>query len=406
MVTRTGSRSSIFRMMWVLLLAGSAGRTVAAEDAAKRVATEPAVMMRPFKVIAEWMDIRPLLRNGVIESVAIARVSSGCPADVAGVRPGMRATEIQGIQVVGLTEAVFIERLHALPPATALTLTFAAITRKAPLVYVVPIDSDAGNLLERIKLLKKSVESEPVSADEVRDRLATAAAVFAKELKQAESSLMAGGATINSLVPRIEPGVPFAVREQATEEFARIPVEHLAILCEAALKKKSDKGATIALKYALIDAISERRDYGPQQKVVVVRYLPLLPDLIRTMENMNWFEGAEAAVAAGWAQRQAERGYPFYSENQRLYYAIVAAPHGLLEGLVEVARIVDDPDKAGWMLGGDWRLADYLVKQASAALEKAVPLDNATPKARAKFVLKNKARLAFDTGRGVYVLGK
>jgi len=74
------------------------------------------VVMQPFKQsVAQWIRIRPYIKDGKISEMHIADVMEGSPVHRAGVKTGTILKSIQGIEVMGLTLAEFDAKMSASP---------------------------------------------------------------------------------------------------------------------------------------------------------------------------------------------------------------------------------------------------------------------------------------------------
>ncbi len=74
-----------------------------------------ATVMEPVRVVAEWLDVQPVLRNGKIDQLKIVRVAAGTPLEKAGVRVGQQIRSIQGVNVIGLTEREYDQKMIETP---------------------------------------------------------------------------------------------------------------------------------------------------------------------------------------------------------------------------------------------------------------------------------------------------
>jgi hypothetical protein len=88
------------------------------------------VRMKPFKVMSEWMEIRPMLQRGIVQFVTIRRVTPKSPVEAAGIKPGSVLVTLQGIHFRGLTQSAFNRTLDTLPGGNWLELGVADPPRK------------------------------------------------------------------------------------------------------------------------------------------------------------------------------------------------------------------------------------------------------------------------------------
>lgn len=373
----------------VLLAIGVTTPGIAADQPARTAANDPAVQMRPFKVFAEWMEVQPVLRKGVIEWVRVAHVRPRSPAAAAGLMAGTRIVEIQGVSMVGLTEAQFVERLDSLPASDRLTLKVMGLTEST--VTPISISLSGENMASPLSTPTASPASSPPSQQlemteaEARKRLAAAERVMENEMRRIRvEAREKGRGTFDGYI-----------MQQTSRELAQIPASHLALLCEAAIK--SD-GATGMLSSTIVNAITARSDYAPHQKETVLKYLPKLPDLILTLDKMRWFDGTQPVLAAGWKKaRESERDGMLDFRGSR--YARLAARQGVHDALIAVARTVRNPN-AGQRMGG------RLLPDEIGTLKALLPIEAGEGRALGEFAVKNRDRLVFDPARSVYVLKK
>lgn len=354
-----------------------------AAEPAKSAGGNAPVVMRPFKVMSAWLEIQPLLKNGVIESVRIASVQPRSPAAAAGIVAGMRIVELQGIALPGLPETEFIKRLEALPPADRLELKVRGILDNTVTPLTLLFTGALPVRDETTATVPKPPAREPMTEAETRKLLESVRRALQDEMARVRQEARDTGRG------RSDPQVML----EATRKLRETPASHLALLCDAAVKGDADAMLTNALS----EAINGRSDYEPHQREIVLKYLPKLPDLIVVLDRMKWAAGTEAVIAAGWKKaRQDEREGTLNYRGSR--YARLAAKHGLTDALVAIARTVKNPN-AG-------KRPPQLLAHENETLKTLVPIDAGTPAALAEFVVKNKDRLVFEPAKGVYVLKK
>ncbi len=377
-------KSSLPQLALLLLLIGTDLVT-----AADQPTNAPVVQMRSFKVFAEWMEIQPVLRKGVIEWVRVVHVRPRSPAAAAGLVIGMRIVEIQGVSMVGLTEAQFAERLDSLPVADRLTLMVMGLTEST--VTPLSISFSGENMASPLSTPTASPTSPTPSQQlemteaEARQRLAAAERVMENEMRRIRvEAREKGRATFDGYI-----------MQQVTRELSQIPARHLALLCETAIKAEGPMGI---LSSTIVNAIIARSDYAPQQKETVLKYLPKLPRLILTLDKMQWFGGTQAVLAAGWKKaRESERDGMLDFDGSR--YARLAAQQGVHDALIAIARTVRNPN-AGQRMGG------RLLSDEIGTLKALLPIEAGEGRALGEFAVKNRDRLVFDAVQSIYVLKK
>ena len=386
-------------------LVGVAPLAAADEASAPAVAAEPALRMRPFKVFAEWIEIQPLLKKGVIESVRVVQVQRNSPAAAAGIAVGMRIIELQGITVTGMVGNEFKRRLESLPASDRLTLKVRTGTSNGTTVVAVPLNAvapaSAGGDTARVLPAASpgpraagaaggpgNIQPLPavaMDAAAVKQRLETVRRSLAEEMARVRVEARATGRGM----------VDSYVIDQAARSLTEVPLVHLGLLCEAAVKADGNPDVPF-LTSAIVNGITSRRDYTPEQKPIILNYLPKLPDLILTLDRMSWFEGTETVVAAGWKKaRSDERDGVLGFRGSR--YAVLAAQHGVTDALVTLARCVRTP--VAEQRRPARRLADEF-----AVLCALVPSAQGDGPATADFILKHKSKLRFDLKSGTYAL--
>jgi hypothetical protein len=182
--------------------------------------------------------------------------------------------------------------------------------------------------------------------------------------------------------------------QEAARQAETVIASHLDLVCRTTVAADGDQPPMYfsALQMALL----QHRDYAPEDKAVILRYLPKLPALIRVVDQMNWYEGADEAIAAGWKKARSDERDGMLNPNAS-FYAVAAAKHGVVDALVAIARTVRKPD------AGIGRRKNLFEKEG-AALKALVPNGGDAPVALADYVLKNKAKLIFDPAKSVYVV--
>jgi hypothetical protein len=356
--------------------------------------------MKPFRVLAEWMDIQPFLRKGRIEWVSVVHVRPNSPAGAAGITMGMRIVEIQGIAIPGLLEDDFKRQLAALPVSDRLTFKIAGPPSNPSTTITVLLDASGrdftpaspaarapslpnGELIglarpQPVTVVLMDAAAATKRIDEVRRALGA-------EMDRMRTELRSSGRGMSD--PQ--------VTSDAIRSLKEIPAGHLALLCAAAARAENND--ILLFRSTLITAITTRDDYASDQKQTVFDYIPKVPELIHLLERMKWFEGSEAALAAGWKKaRQDERDGLLGFRGSR--YAVIAAHHGLLDALVTLAKTVRTK-------GAETRGGGRVLSSELAALKALVPSGGSDGNAVAEFVLKNKAKLRFEPATSVYVAG-
>jgi hypothetical protein len=187
-----------------------------------------------------------------------------------------------------------------------------------------------------------------------------------------------------------------AVIEDAKRLISDAAQSHLAVVCEAAVQSEFDRSAPMYFMQ-LVGAVNERTEFKPAEKEIILKYLPKLPGLIATVDRMQWFEGADAAVAAGWKKASGdERDGMLTAASSR--YATIAARRGITDALIAIAHTVRNPK-------ADKRRGQPLPNEI-ATLKALVPSETDDPNALADFVLKNKSKLVFDAAKPCYRLAR
>jgi hypothetical protein len=186
-----------------------------------------------------------------------------------------------------------------------------------------------------------------------------------------------------------------AVIKEVSNKLSEVPPAFLDLMCKTALRWQDDKTAA-SFSGQVISAIIARKDYAPPQKDIVLKYLPKLPDLIVSVERMNWYDGAQSALVAGWKNAKDDESDGMMG-NSASRYAMLASRHGVTDALVSIAKTVKNPDAGKRNKGKS-------LKEESATLKALVPSDLTDDAALADWVLKNKNKLAFDAQKGVYAV--
>jgi hypothetical protein len=365
----------------------------AAETAPRRATSEPVVAMRPFTVMAEWIEIQPMLRDGLVDHIRIVHVQASSPAGIAGVQAGMQVVEIQGIAVGGLSGPELQHRLENLPPAKELSLKVRSYGNKEPTVVTVPLDAAGVPAGTKPKpAATPTVATVPLSVAEVNAMLASARRAFGDDMARVRAEARQTGKASTSTY----------LQAQVSQDLGRALPLHLELLCEAAVKAGGSMDGSF-IRSAIVSAISSRTaNYAPEHKAIVLRYLPKLPDLITLVERFGWYEGAEAAVGAGWKKLSGEivDDIPSLRTSQ---YAVLAARHGVVDALVVLARVTltkarSEPSKRK---SAPTTIARIIAEEEST-LKALVPSQSGDAAAVANFIVKNKNRLEFDVAKGVY----
>lgn len=388
---KTHFRSLVFCVSLGVSLSGGGMWVGAAESAPSRAIAEPVVTMRPFKVMAEWMEIQPVRKGGVIDYVRIAHVQPTSPAAVAGVQAGMQVVDFQGISVVGLTEAEFIRRMENLPPAGQLTLRVRSVSGQTPTVVAVPFTALPAAASPPPG--QAPTAAAPLSEGEVTAQLAAARRAIEDDFVRVRAEARSSGKASTNMY----------VQTQISKDLGRALPAHLALLCEAAAKGGDTPEASM-FRGAIVTAITARNDYAPEQKAIVLRHLPKAPELLNVVDRMGWYDGADAAIKEGW--KKASDGIVDDVLNFRASkYAVLAARHGLADALVALARTTrasgrSEPSKRRVSPQG----IPKMTAEEEATLKALIPQESGDAVAAANFVLKNKSRLQFDAAKGVYVL--
>lgn len=183
-----------------------------------------------------------------------------------------------------------------------------------------------------------------------------------------------------------------AVTRAADRKIAAIPTAFLKTMCEVA-----DASTSPILAQLIADSLSERRDYRPEDRSVVLTYLAKVPKLLHVAERMGWFDVNEPLVLSAWKKMkfQSEKGVLGTAAYR---FAILAAGKGLKDALITLAE------------SSNMRLAlrpspqrDTMINTDAAILRAVVP-SPLQGKALADFILKNKAALVFDQEKRIYAL--
>jgi hypothetical protein len=388
----------------LLSLAGVyAAESPALPTPAAGVTVEPVTKMKPFKVLAEWVEIRPMLRKGVIDHIRIAHVQAASPAADAGLLPGMQVVELQGISVPGKSEPDFFERLLALPAASQLSLKVRALTYDGSFVLILPLSAPKLVLPDKAPVLNAAREI--VSADEAKARLVAARRVIDHWVDQMPhiSAPLDGGLTMGMSAPDWSRGWN-AARGQLSVELKRLLPAHLELFCAAA--ENAGRSEDGRLRYnLLIELINARTDYEPAQKATVLQHLPKLPELIVTMTRMDWAEGSEAILRDCWNKVKNAHMQDDLLDWLGAHYACYAARAGALDALVAIAstlhrvRTTDITKTRETMFA--WR-SSYAAEIET--LQALAPQQSADITAGAEFVLKNRKRLIFDEKQRKFML--
>ncbi len=381
-------RTACVVFVWVAAVFSGWPNTLQAADDSPGDSNKVPVRMQPFKVAAEWMEIQPLIVGGVIDYVRVVHVQKASPAAAAGVREGMHIVELQGIRVSGLTEREFGSQMDALPPAERLTLKVRGTVQTTELVVSFPHPSDTNSPLEAgSKSAEPTVRTVPaiMTEAEAKKRLAEIRRALERErARVVADARKAGSARMDSFV-----------LSDAAREAGIVAASHLAVVCEEVVNTEGNNAA-LPFRGALTIALRQPRDYLPEQKTTVLKYLPRIPYLIQIVDRMQWFDGSEPAIAAGWKKARGDLRDGMLTPDSSKY-AIIAARQGLKEALVAICQTVRQP-KAGSRSKG------LLLQEESAALAALVPQLGDALAAKAEFVQKNITRLEFDRTQKIYTL--
>jgi hypothetical protein len=178
----------------------------------------------------------------------------------------------------------------------------------------------------------------------------------------------------------------------AHQKLAAIPTSFLEVMC-----KTADTTTSPILSQLIADSLEVRRDYRPEDRVVVLTYLAKLPKLIHVAERMDWFDVNAPLGISAWKKikQQAENGVLGLAAYR---FAILAAGKGLKDALITLA------DSANMRLAlRPSPQRDAMIKTDAAILRALVP-SQLEGRALADFILKNKAALVFDQEKRTYAL--
>jgi C-terminal processing protease CtpA/Prc len=104
----------------------TAGATFVAAAQNRPDTAETIVRMKPLKVMAEWLQIRPMVhRDGTVQYITITDVTRRSPAAAAGIRRGLILVSVQGVKLRGLTLTALDKALRNLPAGDLLELGVA-----------------------------------------------------------------------------------------------------------------------------------------------------------------------------------------------------------------------------------------------------------------------------------------
>jgi hypothetical protein len=91
---------------------------------------QPALVMKPFKVFAEMVELRPIINkrepSRPVQGILVAGVLKKSPAEKAGIKKGMVITHIQDMAVSGQTEKQLHESTAKLMPTSRNTIVVRA----------------------------------------------------------------------------------------------------------------------------------------------------------------------------------------------------------------------------------------------------------------------------------------
>jgi hypothetical protein len=172
-----------------------------------------------------------------------------------------------------------------------------------------------------------------------------------------------------------------------------VPTAHLETLCRIALTCH-DRRLSVAIVASLISP--SRTDYAPAQKETLLKHLPKLTALIVVLDRLNWFEGAHAALAAGWKDAKKNFRLDGALDTTGTRYAQITAREGLTDALVALARTVKirmttNPNPA----------EIRALHEEHALLQKLVPV-SLEGRALTDFIVKNRDRLVYDSTTKTY----
>ncbi len=121
-------RTALDRFVWMGLLAlvAATGSTLSAADQPNSKAAETILALEPFKVMAEWIQIRPTLhRDGNVVFITITEVRPRTPAAAAGIKAGAILVTVQGVNLRGLTLSELDNEFRKMPAGEWLELGVA-----------------------------------------------------------------------------------------------------------------------------------------------------------------------------------------------------------------------------------------------------------------------------------------
>lgn len=127
-------RTNCFRLVRTSCLAGLAvaSSTLTAADENRRNANDTVVQMKPFKVMAAWMHIRPMLgQDHRVQYITITHVTPRSPADAAGIKAGSILVSLQGVTFSGLTLSELDYAFLTMRAGRALELVVAGPPKRA-----------------------------------------------------------------------------------------------------------------------------------------------------------------------------------------------------------------------------------------------------------------------------------
>jgi hypothetical protein len=415
--------------------------TVPAAAVASQPLEEPVVLLPPFKVMAEWMEVQPQLKGSFVEFIRVLYVQKNSPAAIAGVQEGMRIVELQGIAVPGLAEDILWGQVKNLPPAETLTLKIRGLTQDREIVIAFSKRAKAATAATGSSVFAQQTPDAnlnwPANATDAKAKeylsdlyprnaaaLAPGSTVFARQapvdnlnlpanatdamarkylsdirrlanreeqraLAEAKARAKASGGSISY---KIDP----VFREDAAHLVGVAMGAHLGVVLESCVNTQDTHGEFFyaqVLGGAIYDPLHV---YAPAQKEIVLKYLTKLPGLINIVARMQWFDGSETAVAAGWKiARKDEQDGMLTGASSR--YARVAARCGVTDALIALARTVRNPNAGK-------RKQVSLLRRETAALMALGPSTSDDPIVLADVVLKNKDKLVFDPAKSVYVI--
>lgn len=176
------------------------------------------------------------------------------------------------------------------------------------------------------------------------------------------------------------------------QKLAVIPISHLATICQVGVSPGSPLFTQL-----VADSLVARRDYRPEDKPVVLKYLVEIPKLVVVVERMDWFDVSDPAVLTAW--RMTKRYVtPGILDQVGYRFAALAAGRGMKDALIALASTAKtralQPSSAS---------RDAMMKTDAAILADLVPANLESSAALAEHILKNRNALVFDPAQRIYV---